>query len=197
MWRVLATGSVLAVLLLACGCMTKPLADNPLFFRPDPTVTVENPVFVPLGPPAYGQVFENILDITDDYFEISYTNRYDGRILTFPRISPGIGQPWKPGTVGAYQRLQATCQSMRRRAEIQIQPADDGGFFIQVIVYKELEDVPKPTLASVGAATFRAEPSVERQFEVIDPGVLDTKWIPQGRDTCLEQEILQRIKRCM
>jgi hypothetical protein len=182
---------------LVAGCMTRPLADNPAFISADPSVCVENPVFVPLGPPAYGAVFEKVLDIVDDYFEIGYANRYDGRIETFPKISPGLEQPWKPGSPGFYQRLEATTQSIRRRCNVLIQPAEDGGFFVEVVVFKELEDVPRPVRATSGAASFRSDNTVERQFEVIDPTILETAWVPKGRDTCLEQIILQRIKKCM
>jgi hypothetical protein len=182
---------------LACGCMAGPLLDNPALVRPDPAIAVDNPVYVPLGPMAYGKVFENVLDVIDDYFEIAYSNRYDGRIETFPRVSPGLEQPWRPGSPDWYQRVEATLQSMRRRASVLIQPADDGGFFVQVIVYKELEDVPRPIRATAGAAAFRSDPTVERQFEVIDPSLLEGNWIPKGRDTELEQLILQRLKRCM
>src|SRR5437762_11886412 len=31
----------------AAGCMSAPLLDNPVLLRPDPTVTVQNPVWVP------------------------------------------------------------------------------------------------------------------------------------------------------
>jgi hypothetical protein len=34
---------------------------------------------------------------------------------------------------------------------------------------------------------------VDRQFEVVDPSVVDTNWIPKGREVYLEQEILKRI----
>ncbi len=184
--------------LAAGGCATGPLLDNPLFVRPEPGgACVENPVFVPLGPGAYGKVFETVLDTLDDYFEISYANRYDGRIETFPRISPGLEQPWKPGSPGLYQRVEAMLQSIRRRASVLIQPADDGGFFVQVIVYKELEDLPKPTRAVAGAAAFRSDPTVERQFEVVDPTVFESTWVPRGRDTELEQVILCRLKKCL
>jgi hypothetical protein len=179
------------------GCMTGPLAENPSFIPADSTVCVENPVYVPLGPPAYGAVFEKVLDIVDDYFEIAYANRYDGRIETFPRVSPGLEQPWKPGTPGLYQRLEATTQSIRRRSNILIQPAEDGGFFVEVAVFKELEDLPRPVRATSGAASFRSDNTIDRQFEVIDPTVLETNWIPLGRDACLEQIILQRLKQCM
>src|SRR5262249_38175926 len=156
-----------------------------------------NPLYVPLGPLAYGLVFEKVIDILDDYFEIAYANRYDGRIETFPRIAPGLEQPWKPGSPDFDQRLLATLQSIRHRATVIIQPADNGGFFVQVTVFKELEDVPRPIRATGGDAIFRSEPTVERQFEVIDPTRFEANWIPIGRDIKLEQVILERIKKCM
>lgn len=194
-WK-LAWSGVTAWML--CGCYaTGPMLDNPVFVRPDPNCTVENPVFVPLGPQSYGLVFEKTLDILDDYFEISYANRYDGRIETFPRIAPGYEQFWKPGNPDARDRLLATLQTLRNRAVVLIQPAEDGGFFLQVTVYKELEDLAKPTRSTAGAAGFTQPITVERQFEVIDPTVLESNWIPLGRNCPLEQLILERLKKCM
>lgn len=186
-----------ALALGACGCAAGPLLDNPALLRPDPNACVENPVYIPLGPPAYGTVFEKVLDTIDDYFEISYANRYDGRIETFPRIAPGLEQPWKPGSPDFRQRLYATLQTVRHRASVLIQPADDGGFFVQVTVFKELEDLPRPTRETAGNASFRGDLTVERQFEVIDPTVYESNWIPIGRDAKLEQVLLQKLKKCM
>jgi hypothetical protein len=182
---------------LASGCVAVPVTSNSLLERPDPNVVVENPLFVPLAPFSYGLVFEKVLDVVGAYFEIAYSNRYDGRIETFPRTTPGLEQPWKPGPPDCYQRLEATLQSMRRRAIVLIQPADDGGYFIEVTVYKELEDLPQPTKVRPGGAALRTEPTVERQFEVIDATVFESGWIPRGRDAKMEQAILQRLKKCM
>ena len=197
MWRKLVTAWAGTVTAVMAGCMTGPILDNPAFIRPDPNVTVENPVWMPSGPGAYGKVFEKVLDVIDDYFEISYANRWDGRIETFPRIAPGFEQFWKPGSPDAYQRLEATLQTIRHRAAVRIDPANDGGFFVQVAVYKELEDLPQPIRATAGAAAFRSPETVAREFEVIDPTVFESNWIPQGRNTELEQLILQRLKECM
>lgn len=208
MWRTLPMAWTGMALILICGCASGPLLDNPVFVRPDlsvaaafvrpdPNIAVDNPVYVPQGPEAYGPVFEKVLDVLDDYFEISYANRYDGRIETFPKIAPGFEQFWRPGNPDAYDRLRATYQTIRQRAIVLIQPADDGGFFVQVTIYKELEDLERPSRSPAGAAAIRAMNTVERQFEVVDPTVVDTKWIPQGQNPCLEQLILQRIKKCM
>jgi hypothetical protein len=179
------------------GCATGPLQDNPALIRPCTDCVVENPVYVPLGPGSYGMVFEKAYDILLDYFEIAYANRYDGRIETYPRISPGLERPWQPGSPDFPQRLLATLQTIRNRAVVLIQPADDGGFFVQVTVYKELEDIPRPTRSTAGGAIFQNDPTVERQYEVIDPTVFESAWIPLGRDTKMEQCILQKLKSCM
>jgi hypothetical protein len=179
------------------GCVSGTILENPGLIQSDPAVVVENPVWLPPGPGAYGQVFEKAIDIIDDYFEIAYANRYDGRIETFPRVSPGYEQFWKPGTPDSYQRLLSTLQSIRHRGAVLIQPAKDGGFFVQVTIFRELEDLPRPVRATAGTAAFRSDNTVERQFEVIDPGTLEANWIPMGRNTELEQLILQRLKNCM
>jgi hypothetical protein len=185
------------LLSLVCGCASGPLFDNPMLVPIDPNVTVENPVYVPSGPAAYHPVFEKIYDIVDDYFEIAFSSRYDGRIETFPRIAPGYEQWWKPGSPDPEQRLLATLQTIRHRAIVNIEPANDGGFFIGVKVFKELEDLPRPVRATAGSASFRSDNTVERQFQVIDPTVFESQWIPLGEDAKFEQLILQRIKKCM
>jgi hypothetical protein len=80
---------------------------------------------------------------------------------------------------------------------ILIQPADDGGFFVTVTVFRELEDLERPVQATAGAASFRSDNTVERQFEVVDPTVFESSWIPKGRNRALEQAILHRLTRSM
>jgi hypothetical protein len=191
------------VLAHGAGCASWPVLNNPsiapdgLPFGP-PQTAVENPVYVPLGPVSYGKVFENVLSaLFDSGFEIFESNRYAGQIETFPRISPGLVLFFKPGSPDPYERLLSTLQTYRHRGSVLIQPADSGGFFIYVTVYKELEDLSRPLRETSGAAIFRTFNPIERQYEVIDPSVLERTWIPKGRDPALEQAILQRIKRCM
>jgi hypothetical protein len=184
------------LLVLASGCASGPLLDNPLPLNPGliEEQPEHNPVFLPLGPTSYGLVFENVLKALSDFdFEILDSNRYDGHIETVPRIAPGVGLFLRPGSPNCYERLLATCQTYRHRVVVQIQPADSGGFFIQVMAFKELEDLPRPTRATAGAAVFTSFNNVERQFEVIDPTFFEAGWIPKGRDTALEQALLRRI----
>lgn len=201
MWRKLMMAGIGMWSAWAAGCMSAPILENPILIQPNPAVTVENPVWVPslgIDGDAYARVFEKSLELVADYFEISYSNRYDGSIETFPTIAPGFERFFKPGSPDCYQRLEATLQTIRHRAQVLIQPAEDGGFFIKVIVYKELLDTPYPTRVLTGAAAFRPTTDVERQFEVIDPTVFEpAMWVPHGRDAELEQLLLQRLKSCM
>jgi hypothetical protein len=179
------------------GCVSLPPLDNPVLLRPALDAVVENPVYVPQGPASYGLVFEKVLSVVGEYFEIRYSNRYDGQIVTFPRVAPGLGEFWKPSSPDYDERVLATLQTIRHRAEVRIDAAADGGFFVQVTVYKELEDLPQPLRSTAGAAIFRGDHTVERQFEVIDPTVFEAGWIPLGRDIPLEQAILLRLRSCM
>lgn len=154
-----------------------------------------NPVFVPQGPMSYRKVYEHALNVLTDFgFEILDANAYEGRIETVPRIAPGLLQCVKPGDPDFYDRLLCTLQTYRHRATILIQPSQMGGFFLHVTVYKELEDLPRPVRSTAGAAIFRADNNVERQFTVIDPTVFEATWIPKGRDVEVEQLLLEKLK---
>ncbi len=193
------------LLLLGGGCSAEPLLDIPGLVPGPETVPGEhaavldeNPVFVPLGPDSYGKVFENVLDVLTGYrFEILESNRYDGRIETVPRMAPGAILFFKPGSPQFRERVLATLQTYRHRISVVIQPADNGGFFVEVIARKELQDLPRPVKQTAGAAIFRVDNNVERQFEVIDPTVFDPAWIFKGRDAALEQKIIHQLKKIM
>jgi hypothetical protein len=189
-----------AVAVVAGGCTaTGPLLDNPILLRPAATGEVENPVYIPLGTSqtSYRKVFETVIDVVDDYFDIAETNPYAGLIRTHPRVAPGLEQFFKPGSPDFDQRLLATLQSIRHYAVVKIDGARDGGYWVDVKVFKELEEVARPIRATAGAAAFRSDITVERQFEVIEPVAVTSGWIPIGEDAKLEQEILARLKKCL
>ncbi len=185
------------LLLLSAGCASGPRLANPVLF-PGAATGVENPVLLAPSDPSpvtYAEIFETTLDVLDDYFNIAYSNRYDGRIETFPTTAPGIVQFWRRGSPDLYERLLASWQTIRYRAQVQIQAAPSGGYLVNVQVFKELEDLrPRPIRAVAGNASFLSANTVERQFDVIDPVVQDTTWIPRGREIALEQEILSRLQ---
>jgi len=190
------TGAVLA---LVGGCASGPLLDNPLPLAPTAEVT-QNPLYVPLGPTfeAYRKVFTCAqTTLTEFGFEILESNQFEGRIETLPRTAPGVLRPFKAGSPDFYDRVLSTVQSYRHRAIVLVQPADAGGYWIRVTVFKELEDLPRPVRSVAGAANFRVDNNVERQFEVIDPTVFEASWIPRGEDVPVEQSLLARMKKCL
>jgi hypothetical protein len=194
-WKIW-TGWLALALLGVVGCASGPLAENPLPVRPGLAAVGDNPLFVPQGPDGYALVFDRTYDVIDDYFDIAYSNRFDGRIESWPLITAGFVEPWGL-PLDRWQNLEATLQTIRRRAVVQIMPADSGGYHIDVQIYKELEDLPQPIHASTGAAVLRTDNPIERQYEVIDLTVGSHGWIPLGRDAHLEQVLLGRLKECL
>ncbi len=186
--------------LLGAGCQgTGTLLDaSPVTSVRGPACRDANPVFIALGPNEYGRVFETVIQTLTDYgFEIAESNRYDGRLETMPRTAPGLFLFLKPGSPEVYDRWLSTLQSYRHRVSVVIQPAEQGGYFIEMIVRKELQDIAKPSKATVGQAIFRTDSNVDRQFEVIDPNYLEPSWIYKGRDENVEQELIRRLKRSL
>lgn len=178
------------------GCASVPPLENPSLVRPT-DVIVENPVIVEPGmptPEGYRDVYERVLDVVDDYFDIKPSSRYSGVIETLPRIAPGYEQWWKPGSPDARERLLATFQTMRQYAVVRIWAGERGGYRVYVEVYKELEELPNPSAARFGAAVFREAPTVERQVEVVSVQSSERGWIPKGRDPAMEQAILRKIQ---
>lgn len=197
MWRTTLSA---AALLGLSGCVSGPMIENPAVIHLDrPIAAGNNPGFVPgaQSPEAYKRLFTKCLDVLGEYFELdaANTSRYGGTIRCLPRIAPGIEQPWKPGSPDLYQRMLAFCQTYRHRAMIDITTGQDGGYFVDVRVYRELEDLAAPSRATAGEATYRLVPTIERANTVLDPAQAEATWIPMGRDTPLEQVILERITR--
>jgi hypothetical protein len=88
--------------------------------------------------------------------------------------------------------VENTLQTMRRRAVVRVWPTQ-GGHWVDVAVFKELENLPTPEHASAGSATFRYDSSFTR---VENPVVVDQSggcWIPKGRDPVLEQRIIGHL----
>lgn len=196
--RPLPVAGIMALFALApAGCATAPPLDNPLVVR---RAEVENPVLVSPGQPtaaSYREVFEKCVEVLDDDFDLNTPNPYEGRITTKPRVAPGYEQIWKSGNPDPRQRLISTFQSTRQVASVEIRAGDRGGYLVYVVVERELEDVPRPSRATIGNAVFQESPTVDRQLEVVTPELTGNRaWIRVGRDYALEQQILRRIREC-
>ncbi|MER3414972.1 MAG: hypothetical protein C4297_02010 [Gemmataceae bacterium] len=188
--------SVLAVTILAAGCVVGPDVGNPARVQP-PGAMLDNPAFVPQSGDGYGLVFDRTYDVLQEFFDIAYSNRFDGRIETHPRILTGYADPWSAGLLGHEQNMEATLQTIRRRAVVTIRPAEAGGYYIDVQVLKELEDLPQPARSSTGSAVFRVEQPLERIEPLVEGVPEQSRWIPLGRDPELEQVILRRLQKAL
>ena len=163
-------------------------------------VAQENPCFVPGTNRDF--VWDQIVDVVDDYFRIEREQRVqlagniltEGRIDTFPKGGATWFEPHRQDSVGRYNRLESTLQTIQRRALVRVIPTE-GGFLVDVAVYKELEELSPPEHATAGAVTFRndSSPGGYRDRSAPYAGA-PSQWIPQGRDAALEQQIIAQIQ---
>lgn len=186
---------ILAVCAVCAGCTRPWLIDAPPQIL---TPYYPNPVFVQAGDPII--LWENLVDVVDNYFEIASESPVrdfggvvtEGRLETRPKIGATWLEPWHQDSADRYSRLEATFQTVRRRAEIRVSPRD-GGYWISVQVFKELEDLAMPSGATASSATFRNDGSLNRVESPIGEMETHAGWIPLGRDTALEQRIVEEI----
>ncbi len=156
-----------------------------------------NPLPIPLEDREW--VMDEISDELDDYFRIAREQRIrlvdsimtEGWIETHPRIGSTLLEPWHRDSQPGFEKLHATMQTVRRFAKVRVVPSQDQ-FWIDVKVFKELEDLPQPVGSTVGGSISRYDNSID-QDELYPSGPLNAGWIPLGRDFALEQEILQNI----
>jgi hypothetical protein len=178
----------------ACGC-----AVNPAPLPPAAATLSENPALVPVA--DRDLLWITAVDVLDDYFTIDREEPVrqlgevltEGRIDTFPQIGSTIFEPWRGDSANSYEKIESTLQSIRRQAVVRVVPAS-GGFLIDVAVFKELEDVPRPERSTVGQATLRHDNSLDRSALPVGERLTSAGWIPVGRDIALEQQILCQLK---
>jgi hypothetical protein len=209
--------TVIAALGLGVGCAGPEYAMAPCYAPPavvtpqavatvQPAVTMvqpavatyANPVFLPTSDPQCA--WEQTVDMVDDYFRIDHEEPVramgnvltEGAITTRPEVSPTVFEPWRRDTADARQRWENTLQSIRRRAVVRVVPAR-GGHWVDVQVFKELEDVVRPEQSTAGAATLRYDGSLTRVVDPIGGQQATQGWIAQGRDTSLEQSMISDL----
>ncbi|MGA1619838.1 MAG: hypothetical protein ACO37F_15165, partial [Pirellulales bacterium] len=172
--------TTVAVMPLACACPLKGQEPLPPPVNLDPSAplpsgTVIGPAgpMLPGPPPAPSNsvlippldaevVWCQLVDVADDYFKVEQEQRVifaqgiptEGRIVTFPQTGATLLEPWRGDSVGFHERLESTLQSIRRIATIRLIP-DPGGWRVEVVVQKELENLRRPMHATAGGATFR------------------------------------------
>ena len=179
--RRLAAVAVCVVTLMSVGCAA-----------PRPMI-VSNPVFVPAN--TQHNAWERTIDVLHGFhFPIARENRLDGVIETEYRVGSSVIEPWHGDSVGLSNRLESTLQSIRRKVKIDLTPVE-GGYLVGVEAYKELEDLNGTAENTSGAATFRKSSPLERNLSVVVGQSSPSGWIALGRDTDLEQAILDDLQQ--
>jgi len=193
MRQLAALGLLLSTL---AGCTATPPVTNPTWQTLN--VLHENPVLLPVSDHEFA--WETVVDVVDDYFKIDREEPVrlmgnvpmEGRLDTFPAVGSTLLEPWRRDSVGPYEKLESTLQSIRRRATVRVIPAQNG-YWVDVAVFKELEDVVQPAHATAGAATFRNDSSLTRVVDPVGEQEIHEGWIAMGRDTALEQRIIRQL----
>lgn len=157
-----------------------------------PRPVSDNPLIVPSN--DFEAVWNATVAVVDDYFDNCRENRLARTIVTDPMIGATLLEPWRGDSVGFPERLESSLQTIRRFAQVQIEPLPGRGFAVKVEVLKEQEDLPKPDRQSAGRAVFNNDFPVNRTREIVGPVPVPLIWIPRGRDAQLEQRILGEIR---
>ena len=116
----------------------------------------------------------------------------EGRLETEPKISPSVLEPWHDDTVSLGSRIESTYQTIRRRAIVRAIP-EENGFLVQVLVYCEREDLPKPIKSNASATLFQKTTPAERVTQQGPVLPNSSGWILIDRDPALEKQLLQQI----
>ncbi|MHB8970786.1 MAG: hypothetical protein ACYC3X_16000 [Pirellulaceae bacterium] len=191
----------LCLLILASGCGLHPGLHGLAPGTPPPQAALaQNPMYVPLSDREF--LWNQLVDTMDDYFEIEREERVrlvggvltEGQLDTFPQPGATMLEPWLKDSSPGFERKLATLQSIRRRAVVHVKPQVDGGYLVDVAVYKELEDVSQPEYSTVSVEGLRHDETLQRPGDVLPGGPTTCGWIPVGRDAMLEQRILAELR---
>jgi hypothetical protein len=173
-----------------------------------PVGMLADPLRVPVADRDFA--WDQLVAVVEEYFKVEHEERVrlvgdlltEGRIDTYPVTGATLLEPWRGDSVTNYDRLEATLQSLRRRCFVRVIP-EAASYLIDVEVFKELEDLPRPSMSTAGAATFNTSAADDRGAQPL-PSFNETaggarvprpvNWIPQGRDTNLEQLMLAKIQ---
>ncbi len=188
-------GSIFFVLMLVaagCGQLSYRLQNKA------PDQYVPNPLELP--PAEDDFVWSQVIDAVDDYFRIAREQPVqnsdglllDGRVETSYLIGASLMEPWRKDSTQGFERLQSTLQSIRRRAIVTVRPRG-AAYTVEVIVQKDLEDTDRSQYATESSSARRHDGTLLRRDDAYDDNPQTLGWIPLGRDTSLEQVILNDI----
>ncbi len=176
-----------------------------------PSTLLANPLRLPVADRDFA--WDQLVAVIEQYFRIEHEERVrmagdlltEGRIDTYPLIAATLLEPWHGDSVTFDDRLRSTLQSKRRRCYVRVIP-EQASYLVEVVVLRELEDLPRPLMATTGAAVFdkvngqdRVQPDVlpslaQSPGAVNRPGPRAGGWIPEGREIDLEQVMLAKMQ---
>jgi hypothetical protein len=145
--------------------------------------------------------WDQIADVVSDYFKIAREQRarrgmegcMEGRIDTVPQDSATWLEPHRQDSIGTFNRWESTFQSIRRRATVRVIP-DAGSYRVELIVEKEIEDLPRPERSTAGAAALNMDITLPNdRADDVSRTHRASRWLSLGRDPALEQRMLAEI----
>lgn len=159
-----------------------------------PRAAAPNPLYVPAANDEV--LWERTVDVLHDFhYSIARENRFSRVIETDYRVGSGVLEPWHHDSVGLENRLESTLQSIRRKVLVRVIPDDQaGGYLVSVEAFRETEDLPGVAANSPGGATFQESTPLERDLNLVVGQSAPSGWVPAGRDTALEQQILAALQ---
>ena len=152
-----------------------------------------NPTFI--GRTNDEFLWERTIDVLHDYkFEIAREDRFSRQIETQYKVGSSILELQHGETIGLFNRMESTLQSVRRRVTVSFVPHEvQAGYLLTVEAYKELEDVQGIAANSAGAATFQESRPLDIDLNPVVGQTAPSGWVPAGRDFVLEQALLQSL----
>ena len=131
--------------------------------------------------------------LTELRFQIEYPPAAEGRITTESLTGASWFEFWRKDTRGAWQSLEASAHTTRRKATVAVTRKDKG---CQVLVKIEKQRASAPNLGpdNIAEAFSRYHPEESERMRQNELAKTKYKWIDMGRDDALEQDILERIQ---
>ncbi len=179
-WRIAAIGS--AGILF--GCVTSP------------PVSLNGPNAVQISAAHRDIIWERTVRVLNrNHFQVIRESKLEGVIETEYRAGANLLEPWHPDSIGPGNRLESTLQSIRRRVLVSMQSTSPGLMTVSVRVDKEIEDLPGLAANYEGGATFSDSQPFQRDLTQVIGQSAPSRWLPLGRDSWLERQLLSEIQQ--
>jgi len=178
------------VIIIVLGCGLSVLGGCQ---RPAGTVSMERPE-VRVARVDFDQAWDEVLDVlSEHYFQSDYQNPRSGRIVTHPTVSKQWFEFWRDDALGAYQQLESSLHTIRRRVEVTFVPVDDS-YDVNLAVHIQRKTQPQRQVTTAsGALQIYREKLPIYTGEKLPAAAAGVWWVNVGTDGLLEAYLLERI----